>query len=237
MKSAKTWAIVALAFVLGLTACVSRSVTPSVLPTPVSIIPTAIPQLTLTWTPIPSLTWTATASLIPIQTPTTIPTAQTIPIPTYDPSLFDVWVEAPLFCSPPHLAAQLWFESAKWELKDSVPPPHQMLVHQEIQNCHISQSNCGHGLGPDCNVEHDFFYGYSIYGSPKTWITCQGELRYINYCMGGEGEFDACFAVGCQIEDEIERTTCIQDAEDVLRTLQPVPSPLNFTLSPVGEGE
>lgn len=232
MKAAKILVIVALVSVLGLTACNSRPLTTSVLPTPVSIIPTAIPQPTLTWTPIPSLTWTATASLIPTQTPTTIPTAQTIPTPTYDPSLFDVWVEAPLFCSPPHLAAQLWFELAKWELRDSVPPPHQMLIHREIGNCHISQSNCGHGLGPDWSVEHDFFYGAS-----KTWISYRGELRYINYCMGGEGEFDVCFAVSCQIENEIERGTCIQDAEDVLRTLQPVPSSPNSTPNPVKEGE
>lgn len=229
MKQIKTLAVVALVCVLGLAACDLWPAATSVLPTPVSIIPTAVLH--------PNLTWTVTANPIPTQVPTTIPTAQTIPIPTYDPSIFDVWVEAPLFCSPPQLAAQLWFESTKWELKDTVPPPHQMLVHREIPNCHISQSNCGHGLGPDCSAEHDFFYGYSTYGSPKTWITCQGELRYINYCMGGEGDFDVCFAVGCHIEDEIERTTCIQDAENVLRTLQPVSNPLHSTLSPVEGGE
>lgn len=231
MKQIKTLTGIVLVSVLGLTACDLWIAPTSVLPTPASIIPTA------TLLPTPTRSPTAMASQTATQTSITTPTAETIPTPTYDLSLFEVWVEVPLFCSPPQLAAQLWFESAKWELEDTVPPPHQMLVHQEIQNCHISQSNCGHGLGPDCSAEHDFFYGYSTYGSPKTWVTCQGELRYINYCMGGEGGFDVCFAVGCQIEDEIERTTCVQDAENVLRTLQPASSPLHSTLSPVEEGE
>ncbi len=80
MRQIKTLAIMALVSVFGLTACDSRPATTSVLPTPVSIIPTATSQPTPTWTPtaVPSPTPTHTPTATPTRRPTTTP----CPIPT-----------------------------------------------------------------------------------------------------------------------------------------------------------
>lgn len=70
MKPAKTLAIVALVSILGLTACDSRPAPTSVLPTPISIIPTTTSQPTPTWM------LTVTLGPIPTDTPTVTPTAE-----------------------------------------------------------------------------------------------------------------------------------------------------------------
>lgn len=75
MKQTNALTIVALVFVLGLTACDSRAGTTSVVPTPISVIPTA--------TPLPSPTWTPTVTLSPV--PTKTPTATPTPRPATTP--------------------------------------------------------------------------------------------------------------------------------------------------------
>jgi len=79
MSKNRLLTILALAMVLGLVACEPHSVATSVLPTPVSILPTA--------TPLSSPTWisTATAAQIPTDTPTLLsppPTTTPCPMPT-----------------------------------------------------------------------------------------------------------------------------------------------------------
>ncbi len=65
MKQINILTVVALVSILGLTACDSRAVTTSVVPTPISVIPTATPQ------PIPTRTPTATPSPPPTTMPVT----------------------------------------------------------------------------------------------------------------------------------------------------------------------
>ncbi|MCD4739387.1 MAG: hypothetical protein K8R89_09050 [Anaerolineae bacterium] len=133
-----------------------------------------------------------------------------------DDSTRGIWLEAALNSASP-TAPRLEFDRARWHLTDHVPG-RKMLVHQVIDNCHISQSTC-HGLGPGWSVQHD-----SVRGASKNLASYQGELRFVNYCMLTEG-LDVCFAVGCKIADENERETCIRDAEAVLlRTLRAVPN-------------
>ncbi|MCD4739389.1 MAG: hypothetical protein K8R89_09060 [Anaerolineae bacterium] len=73
--------IIAGLITLGLAACNLPPVTVSVLSTPVSVIPTATSQPTLTWTPTP------TPSPIPTETPTATPTLTPLPTPLPDPLL------------------------------------------------------------------------------------------------------------------------------------------------------
>ncbi len=71
MRQINALTVVALVSVLGLAACDSRTAATSVLPTPVSAIPTATPLSSLTWTPTaipnptPTLAFTATPTEIP----------------------------------------------------------------------------------------------------------------------------------------------------------------------------
>lgn len=75
MRQINILTVVTLMTVLGLAACDSRVVTTSVVPTPMSIIPTA--------TPLPTATTTATLS--PTQTPTSTPTQTLTAIPVATP--------------------------------------------------------------------------------------------------------------------------------------------------------
>lgn len=80
MRQSNALTVIVLVSVFGLVACDSRPATRSVLPTPVSIIPTAISQ------PIPAETPTAPFPS-PTEMPTTTPTLTPLPTPLPDPLL------------------------------------------------------------------------------------------------------------------------------------------------------
>ena len=81
MKQINILAVIALVSVLGLVACDSWGVTMSVMPTPVSIIPTTTFQPTPTQTPIAILLPTRTLTSPPTEVLTAIPTATPCPTP------------------------------------------------------------------------------------------------------------------------------------------------------------
>ena len=81
MRQINVLTVVALVSVLGLAACGSRATTTSVVPTPVSVIPTATSQSTPTQTP------TTIPSPSPTEMPTATPTLTPLPTPLPDPLL------------------------------------------------------------------------------------------------------------------------------------------------------
>lgn len=81
MKQINTLTVIVLVAVLGLAACDSRAAMMSVLPTPVSVIPTATSQPTPTQTP------TTIPSPSPTEMPTATPTLTPLPTPLPDPLL------------------------------------------------------------------------------------------------------------------------------------------------------
>lgn len=81
MKQINVLTVVTLVAVLGLAACDARIAPTSVLPTPISVIPSVTPQ------PAPTQTPTVTPSPSPTQMPTATPTLTPLPTPLPDPLL------------------------------------------------------------------------------------------------------------------------------------------------------
>ncbi|MGC9397450.1 MAG: hypothetical protein ACP5J4_21605 [Anaerolineae bacterium] len=81
MRQINVLTVVTLVSILGLAACDSRTAPTSVLPTPISIIPSVTPQPTPTQTP------TVTPSPSPTEMPTATPTLTPLPTPLPDPLL------------------------------------------------------------------------------------------------------------------------------------------------------
>lgn len=111
MKQINTLTVIVLVSLLGLAACDSRAVTTSVLPTPVSIIPTETSQHTPTWTP------TTTPSPTPTEVPTATPTLTPLLTPLPDPLLkgqigfaaYDFPPGDPSFCANPNVDGFYYF--------------------------------------------------------------------------------------------------------------------------------
>lgn len=116
----------------------------------------------------------------------------------------------------------MWFDDAKWELAsvvDRLPP---VLRHRLIDNC-MMQSVGGHGLGPGWTHSNVFreVGGAEIH---TLELNYQGELKYINYSMGGETDYFTLIQVGSApfqinpVSSEMLSEDCRKAAEQVLGT-------------------